>query len=68
MVKSKGYKKMVIQTGRGTYTPVLVDDTQFQSEVYKFKESLKKDMEDASLIISHGGELNTPHQVCVPIY
>ena len=53
MVISKGYNKMVIQTGRGTYTPAEVNDAQFQSEVYK--ESLKTDMEDSSLIISHGG-------------
>ena len=56
MVISKGYNKMVMQTGRGSYTPTLVNDVQFHSEVYQYKESLKKDMEDASLIISHGGE------------
>lgn len=55
MVKSKGYNKMVIQTGKGSYIPTPVDDAQFHSEAYQFKESLKTDMENASLIVSHGG-------------
>ena len=57
MVISKGYKKMVIQTGRGSYTPATVDDVQFQTEVYNYKLSIQEDMKDASLIISHGGEI-----------
>ena len=47
---------MVIQIGGGTYTPTLLNDEQFQSEVFRYKDSLKQDMEDASLIISHGGQ------------
>ena len=50
----------MIQTGQGTYAPTLVNDEQLQSEVYKFKESLQGDMEEASLIISHGGECICP--------
>ena len=60
MIISKGYNKLVIQTGLGTYTPTLANDEQLQSEVYQFKESLQGDMEEASLIISHGGEFNCP--------
>ena len=60
MIMSKGYNKLVIQTGLGTYIPTLANDEQLQSEVYQFKESLQGDMEEASLIISHGGEFNCP--------
>ena len=55
MVISKGYNKMVMQMGSGTYTPTLVNDEHFKSEVFKYKDSLLQDMEDASLVISHGG-------------
>jgi len=46
---------MVMQMGSGTYTPTLVNDEHFKSEVFKYKDSLLQDMEDASLVISHGG-------------
>ena len=49
---------MVIQMGRGTYTPTLVNDEQFKSEVFRYKDTLQQDMEDASLVISHGGQYN----------
>ena len=58
MVISKGYDKMVMQIGGGTYTPTLVNDEQFQSEVFRYKDTLKQDMEEASLVISHGGQYN----------
>ena len=61
MIIAKGYNKLVIQTGKGTYTPRLVNDEDFHNEVYQFKESLQGDMEEASLIISHGGELHVSY-------
>ena len=55
-----------MQIGRGTYTPTLVNDEQFQSEVFRYKDTLKQDMEEASLVISHGGQY--PQSICVYIF
>ena len=55
MLISRGYNKMVMQMGSGTYTPTLVNHEQFQSEVFRYKDSLQQDMEEASLVICHGG-------------
>jgi len=45
---------MVVQAGKSTFIPEVVD-TQFHTEVYQYKDTLKNDMQEASLIISHGG-------------
>ncbi|XP_065884909.1 UDP-N-acetylglucosamine transferase subunit ALG13-like [Dysidea avara] len=52
---SKGYNKMVVQAGKSTFIPEVVNNTQFHTEVYQYKDTLKHDMQEASLIISHGG-------------
>ena len=53
---SKGYNKMVVQAGKSSFIPEVVNNTQFHIEVYQYKDTLKQDMQEASLIISHGGK------------
>lgn len=51
-----GYKKLIIQIGRGSYEPESFRSKNFALEYYRYKESLKDDMSLASLIISHAGK------------
>ncbi|XP_064596313.1 UDP-N-acetylglucosamine transferase subunit ALG13 homolog isoform X2 [Liolophura sinensis] len=51
-----GYTKLILQIGRGEFEPQggqTVKD--FDVEYYRYKNSLKEDVEKASLIISHAG-------------
>ena len=49
---------MVVQAGKSTFIPEVVNNTQFHTEVYQYKDTLKHDMQEASLIISHGGTVS----------
>ena len=49
---------MVIQIGNGGYEPEASAVEKFHLNWYRFKGSLKSDMSEASLVISHGG-INT---------
>jgi beta-1,4-N-acetylglucosaminyltransferase len=54
---SQGYTSMKVQIGKGDYTPKhasCVDS--FDCEFYTLKSTLLADVENASLVISHGGE------------
>lgn len=56
-LKILGFNKLTIQIGRGKYIPKLSsnDIQDFTVEYYQFKESLKDDILNANLIISHAG-------------
>ena len=46
---------MLVQIGNGNYEPEASGVENFQLDWYRYKASLKADMSEASLIISHGG-------------
>ena len=50
-----GYTKLVIQIGRGSFEPESFKKKGFALEFYRYKDSLRDDMSQASLIISHAG-------------
>ena len=51
----KGYTKLLIQTGRGTYSVDNVLETDIIVETYDYKKSIRGDIEDAALVVSHAG-------------
>ena len=56
MLKNKGYTRLTLQIGRGSYEPQMpLAVAGIWLETYRFKPSLHDDMEKATLIISHGG-------------
>lgn len=52
-ISSLGYKGIHIQYGRGQYIPHKAKGTEIVA--FDFKESLQKEIKEASLIISHAG-------------
>jgi len=56
LFKRLGYSGLHIQYGRGGYLPSSkLRDSSFEIQTFAFKESLKEEMDNASLIISHAG-------------
>lgn len=59
MLKEMGYTGLKVQYGRGKYQPNLIREENstptFQMESFRYKDSLKQDMAQAALIISHAG-------------
>lgn len=53
-----GYTKLLLQIGRGKFQPESFKKKGFAVEFYRYKDSLKDDMNRASLIISHAGTIN----------
>eukprot|EP00898_Chlorokybus_atmophyticus_P004683 jgi/Chlat1/5215/Chrsp33S05186 len=63
----KGYRRLILQVGRGTYTPCMIAPKEegkvaalnnlpdFEVEWFRFKPSLAKYFCDAALVISHAG-------------
>ena len=51
-----GYTKLILQIGRGKFVPEPFKKKGFALEFYRYKESLRDDMSQASLIISHAGK------------
>lgn len=49
-----GCKKIILQTGRGEYQ-VKVSRNDIDVQSYDFKNSIAKDIDNASLVISHAG-------------
>lgn len=58
VLKEKGYDGLVVQTGSGSYLPP-PGTKDFHLECYNYKSSLHDDLQSASLVISHGGELHS---------
>ncbi|XP_077388355.1 UDP-N-acetylglucosamine transferase subunit ALG13 isoform X2 [Festucalex cinctus] len=54
-LKCRGYEHLVLQVGRGSFVPDPHNFAHIAMEVFRFKDSIAKDMEQADLIISHAG-------------
>ncbi|XP_034355576.1 UDP-N-acetylglucosamine transferase subunit ALG13 [Arvicanthis niloticus] len=55
ILKSLGYNQLVLQIGRGTVVPEPFSTESFTLDVYRYKDSLKEDLQQADLVISHAG-------------
>ncbi|XP_049983152.1 UDP-N-acetylglucosamine transferase subunit ALG13 isoform X5 [Alexandromys fortis] len=55
ILKSLGYNQLVLQIGRGTVVPEPFRTESFTLDVYRYKDSLKEDLQQADLVISHAG-------------
>jgi len=59
-LKARGYKRLRVQYGAGK-DPVMEEGrstrSSFAVDFYRYKDSLRQDMEEASLIISHAGNI-----------
>ncbi|XP_051930633.1 UDP-N-acetylglucosamine transferase subunit ALG13 homolog [Hippocampus zosterae] len=54
-LKYRGYEHLILQVGRGSVLPDPQNFPHVTLEVFRFKDSIAKDMEQADLIISHAG-------------
>lgn len=57
IIKSLGYDRLVLQIGRGKVVPEPFRTESFALDVYRYKDSLKEDLEKADLVISHAGKV-----------
>uniref|UniRef100_A0A9L0JUC6 UDP-N-acetylglucosamine transferase subunit ALG13 n=1 Tax=Equus asinus TaxID=9793 RepID=A0A9L0JUC6_EQUAS len=55
VIKSLGYNRLVLQIGRGKVVPEPFSTESFTLDVYRYKDSLKEDLQKADLVISHAG-------------
>nr|BAB29554.1 unnamed protein product [Mus musculus] len=55
ILESLGYNHLVLQVGRGTVVPKPFRTESFTLDVYRYKDSLKEDLQQADLVISHAG-------------
>ncbi|XP_072191921.1 UDP-N-acetylglucosamine transferase subunit ALG13 [Excalfactoria chinensis] len=55
VLRSRGYRQLVLQIGRGALQPSPQHGPTFVREVFRFKESLAEDLRSADLVISHAG-------------
>ncbi|XP_055459086.1 UDP-N-acetylglucosamine transferase subunit ALG13 homolog [Psammomys obesus] len=55
ILKRLGYNRLVLQIGRGTVVPEPFSTESFTLDVYRYKDSLKEDLQQADLVISHAG-------------
>ncbi|CAO2622798.1 UDP-N-acetylglucosamine transferase subunit ALG13 homolog, partial [Lemmus lemmus] len=55
ILKSLGYNQLVLQIGRGTVVPEPFTTESFTLDVYRYKDSLTEDLQQADLVISHAG-------------
>ncbi|XP_023555661.1 UDP-N-acetylglucosamine transferase subunit ALG13 homolog isoform X3 [Octodon degus] len=53
--KSLGYSQLTLQIGRGTVVPEAFSAESFTLDVYRYKDSLQEDLQEADLVISHAG-------------
>ncbi|CAJ1058761.1 UDP-N-acetylglucosamine transferase subunit ALG13 homolog [Xyrichtys novacula] len=54
-LKARGYERLVLQIGRGSFVPEADSCPQIKLEVFRFKDSIAEDMKQADLVISHAG-------------
>lgn len=50
-----GYHSIILQIGRGVYEPEIIDRKGFSMKYYRYKDSIERDIQRASLVISHAG-------------
>ncbi|XP_048191558.1 LOW QUALITY PROTEIN: putative bifunctional UDP-N-acetylglucosamine transferase and deubiquitinase ALG13 [Perognathus longimembris pacificus] len=55
IIQSLGYSRIILQIGRGTVIPKPFSTESFTLDVYRYKDSLKEDLQLADLVISHAG-------------
>ncbi|XP_076417764.1 UDP-N-acetylglucosamine transferase subunit ALG13 isoform X7 [Peromyscus maniculatus bairdii] len=55
ILKNLGYNRLVLQIGKGTVVPEPFSTESFTLDVYRYKDSLKEDLQQADLVISHAG-------------
>lgn len=54
-LEKSNVKHLIVQIGNGSYYPVFERIGDIKVEVYRFSNEYKKDIEKASLVISHAG-------------
>uniref|UniRef100_F7CXN6 UDP-N-acetylglucosamine transferase subunit ALG13 n=1 Tax=Macaca mulatta TaxID=9544 RepID=F7CXN6_MACMU len=54
-IESLGYNRLILQIGRGTVVPEPFSTESFTLDVYRYKDSLREDIQKADLVISHAG-------------
>ena len=57
IIQSLGYNRLVLQIGRGKVVPEPFSTESFTLDVYRYKDSLKEDLQKADLVISHAGKV-----------
>uniref|UniRef100_A0A8C6CHU1 UDP-N-acetylglucosamine transferase subunit ALG13 n=2 Tax=Pecora TaxID=35500 RepID=A0A8C6CHU1_MOSMO len=55
IIQNLGYNRLVLQIGRGKVVPEPFSTESFTLDVYRYKDSLKEDLQKADLVISHAG-------------
>ncbi|XP_052501745.1 UDP-N-acetylglucosamine transferase subunit ALG13 homolog [Budorcas taxicolor] len=55
IIQSLGYNRLVLQIGREKVVPEPFSTESFTLDVYRYKDSLKEDLQKADLVISHAG-------------
>ncbi|XP_075902683.1 UDP-N-acetylglucosamine transferase subunit ALG13 [Nelusetta ayraudi] len=54
-LRTRGYERLVLQVGRGSYVPASGSCPHISLEVFRFKDSIADDFKQADLVISHAG-------------
>lgn len=52
-----GYQKVLLQIGSGEFEPGKSDVNGICVDYYRYKPSIKEDIESSGLVISHAGNL-----------
>ncbi|CAI9561153.1 unnamed protein product, partial [Staurois parvus] len=55
ILRELGYSRMILQIGRGTVEPEPYNTPNFSMDVFRYKDSLVRDIRNADLVISHAG-------------
>lgn len=59
VLENLGYRSVILQIGRGVYEPEIMKRNNFSLTYYRYKDSIAADIQRASLVISHAGQLNS---------
>lgn len=54
-LKDLGYNRVILQIGRGTVEPKSYSTASFTLDVFRYKDSVAEDIQNADLVISHAG-------------
>lgn len=55
VLKARGYTRLVLQVGSGSFLPDADSCAPLSVEAFRFKDSIAADMRQADLVISHAG-------------
>ena len=67
LLLAKGYKRLVLQIGRGEFIPQEDSAVALEVSHYRYKDTLAGDIQNADLVISHAGEVCCM-SVCMSVY